>query len=86
MKCFLDLDGVIVDWTYSIYSYLGAEQPSDIDNWNYLDQHLGKKTVDRVCNDIYFWENTCKTKEADQIIKLVKKYYFTKIMEQGERS
>jgi 5'(3')-deoxyribonucleotidase len=69
MICFLDMDGVLVDFREGVCEIF-LEDPSN--NWEFWDEWKGVtfENINKVC-DIPFWASLSWTKEGKQILEMV---------------
>lgn len=73
--CYLDLDGVLVDFTTGALKAHNKELKYEDITWDFDKQLNIEPTVFWEAFGYDFWANLTKTKECDSIIALVEKYF-----------
>ena len=82
MRCFLDIDGVLCDWTGTMHRRLGIAY--DYANWPYAkgpdgwywhnDLGWSFDAVSQLC-DFEFWVNASETHDGREIMTIVRRYF-----------
>lgn len=72
-RIFLDIDGVLANWTKMACSVTNTEYPKDFQfpNQGWLDSKIGVKKIQSACENLEFWSNLEKYPWSDEIVKTV---------------
>lgn len=84
---YLDIDGVLANWTKSMCLGLGYPYPknTEFETSYWLRDHFSRKQIDDVADSVEFWQNIELYPWADEIVEIVDKcsdkwFFLTKPM------
>ena len=84
---YLDMDGVLANWTKAMCDGLGHPYPknTEFESTYWLRDHFSRKQIDTVADSLQFWESIEKYPWADEIVEIVNKcsdewFFLTKPM------